>query len=71
MLIVSPLMIAVLSSPAGVALYCSWWYFPCAFNLPSQISSYVQELKQVQEELKNNPPKQVVTLSRVTPKETK
>lgn len=74
MLIVSPLMIVFMSfsSPAGVALY---WVvggiFTCIQSTITNILLRPRIKKQVQEELKNNPPKQVVTpIKDVTPKET-
>ena len=74
MLIVSPLMIVFMSfsSPAGVALY---WVvggiFTCIQSAITNILLRPRIKKQVQEELKNNPPKQVVTpIKDVTPKET-
>ena len=74
MLIVSPLMIVFMSfsSPAGVALY---WVvggiFTCIQSAITNILLRPRIKKQVQEELKNNPPKQVVTpIKDVTPKDT-
>ncbi|MGC6767803.1 membrane protein insertase YidC [Enterococcus sp. LJL128] len=73
MLIISPLMIVFMSfsSPAGVALY---WVvggiFSCIQTFISNILLKPRIKAQVAEELKKNPPKQVVsTVKDVTPKE--
>ncbi|MGK0550508.1 membrane protein insertase YidC [Enterococcus faecalis] len=75
MLVVSPLMIVFMSfsSPAGVSLY---WVvggiFTCIQSVITNIFLRPRIKAQIQEELKKNPPKQVVTPRKdVTPKAVK